>query len=186
MESLGASVLMTLHHLGVGSVQVVEGKPFSFDLPGTTANAVAAITTVLSIVAVLLPLAAWWRGRDPGLEPLLLAVAATVTGLVAFGRVLSPQYLVWLVPLTALTAPRRAAPAWALLALALGLTQVWFPHYFFEIRDVGGITWVVLARNLALVGVYVALLVPLIRDAGGAAALARLPRRAGRPAASTA
>ena len=47
MESLGASVLMTLHHLGVGSVQVVEGKPFSFDLPGTTANAVAAITTVL-------------------------------------------------------------------------------------------------------------------------------------------
>lgn len=180
MESLGASVLMALHHLGALEVHVVVGKPFSFDVPGSAADAIAALTTVLSVVAVLLPLAAWWRARQPGDEPLerlLLAVAATVTGLVAFGRVLSPQYLVWLVPLTAMTAPRRAAPAWALLALSLGLTQVWFPHHFFEIRSVGGITWVVLARNLALVGVYAALLAPLVRDAGGVGAVLRPPRR---------
>lgn len=186
MESLGASILMALDHLGATTVRVVVGTPFSFDVPGGAADAIAALTTLLSVVAVLVPLAAWLRARDPGEEPverLLLAVAATVTGLVAFGRVLSPQYLVWLVPLTALTAPRRAWPAWGLLALSLGLTQVWFPHHFFEIRSVGGITWVVLVRNVALVGVYVALLAPLVRDAGGPGGL--LPRARRRSSAAT-
>lgn len=95
------------------------------------------MTTVVSIVAVLVALLAFARGTAAP-ERLLLAVAATVTGLVAFGRVLSPQYLVWLVPLVAMTAPRRAAPAWGLLALALGLTQVWFPGRFFEVVHLGG------------------------------------------------
>ena len=184
VESLGASLLVTLHHLGVGAAHVVVGTPYSLDLSGGAANGVAAVTTALSIVAVLVALLAFARGAA-SLERLLLAVAATVTGLVAFGRVLSPQYLVWLVPLTALAAPRRAAPAWGLLAVALGLTQVWFPGRFFEVVHLGGAGWVVLVRNLVLAGVYVALLAPLVRDAGGVAALLRLPGRSPASRATT-
>lgn len=185
VESLGASFLVTLHHLGALTAHVVVGKPYSLDLAGRAADAIAAVTTALSVVAVLVALLAWARGmggggrRDPGdpRERLLLAVAATVTGLVAFGRVLSPQYLVWLVPLVAMTAPRRAVSAWALLAVALGLTQVWFPGRFFEVVHLGGAGWMVLARNVALAAVYAALLAPLVQDAGGVAATFRLPRR---------
>ena len=191
VESLGASLLVTLHHLGATTARVVVGTPYSLDLAGGAADAIAALTTVLSVAAVLLALLAWARatgaardGADPR-ERLLLAVAATVTGLVAFGRVLSPQYLVWLVPLVAMTAPRRAAPAWALLAVALGLTQVWFPGRFFEVVHLQGAGWVVLARNLVLAGVYFALLAPLVREAGGLAALVRLPRRRGTSRAAT-
>jgi hypothetical protein len=184
VESLGASLLVSLHHLGAGAAHVVVGTPYSLDLAGSAADAVAAVTTVVSIVAVLVALLAFARGAA-GLERLLPAVAATVTGLVAFGRVLSPQYLVWLVPLVAMTAPRRAAPAWGLLALALGLTQVWFPGRFFEVVHLGGAGWVVLVRNLVLAGVYAALLVPLVRDAGGFAALLRLPGRSPASRATT-
>ena len=173
VESLGASFLVTLHHLGVTGAHVVVGRPYSLDLAGRAADAVAAVTTVLSVVAVLAALALWARtGRaqeatatseQEARERLLLAVAATVTGLVAFGRVLSPQYLVWLVPLVAMTAPGRARLAWLALAVSLGLTQVWFPGRFFEVVHLQGAGWVVLARNLVLAGAYVALIVPLAR-----------------------
>ena len=173
VESLGASLLVTLHHLGAAGAHVVVGRPYSLDLAGGAADAIAAVTTVLSVIAVLAALTLWLRPRggrhglgSEAAEPderLLLAVAATVTGLVTFGRVLSPQYLVWLVPLLAMTAPGRARIAWLLLALSLGLTQVWFPSRFFEVVHLQGAGWVVLARNLVLAGVYVALIVPLAR-----------------------
>jgi hypothetical protein len=184
VESLAASLIVTLHHLGATTVEVVVGRPYSLDLAGGLPDAIAALTTVASVAAVLAALLAWWRG-DPTLERLLLAVATTVTGLVAFGRVLSPQYLVWLIPLVAMTAPRKAGAAWALLALSLGLTQVWFPSRFFEVVELQGAGWVVLARNLVLTGAYVALLVPLVRGAGGARAAFRLPGRQGPSRAAT-
>ena len=59
--------------------------------------------------------------------------AAAVVAFVAFGKVLSPQFLIWLVPLVP---ARRAAVAGsrasALLAVALVLTQLWFPYRYWD------------------------------------------------------
>ena len=61
----------------------------------------------------------------------MLASAAAVATMVALGKVFSPQYLIWLVPLVPLVRGRRGILACALLFCALGLTQTWFPaHYW--------------------------------------------------------
>ena len=43
---------------------------------------------------------------------------------------LSPQYLIWLVPLVALVRGRRGIAAVALLVAALVATQAWFPDHY--------------------------------------------------------
>ena len=53
--------------------------------------------------------------------------AAAVVAFVALGKVLSPQFLIWLAPLVPLVAGRRGLRASVLLVVALVLTQLWFP-----------------------------------------------------------
>ena len=73
---------------------------------------------------------------------------------------LSPQYLIWLLPLVPLVRGRRGLAATALLTLALILTQVWFPQRYFayalEFRNAG----VVLVRDLVLVALLAVLVWP--------------------------
>ena len=56
--------------------------------------------------------------------------------------------------------------AWAVLLLALGLTQVWarFPEPFLQITHLGAVIWAALARNLVVVGLYVLLVAGLRRS----------------------
>jgi hypothetical protein len=77
--------------------------------------------------------------------------AACVGAFVAFGKVLSPQFLVWLVPLVPLVRGRRGVLATALLATALVLTQVWFPRRYWDYVNHGELAGFVLARDLVLV-----------------------------------
>ena len=138
VESLGGSLL------GVaGGAVHVSTSPFSFDIAGSTATAVGVITSLVLLAAVAY---CWWRRR-----PTQIAVAAIAVAFVAFAKVLSPQYLLFLVPFVAPVAPL------ALLAV-LALTQVWarFPEPFLRtVEHLGPLMWVVLVRNLALVALYV-------------------------------
>ena len=103
IESLGASVLLAGHRLGVYTATVVHGATGAAtkDLAGQLPDALATITTLLQAAAVG---AAWWlfaRGaRDP--ERLVIASTAAVTGFLVFNRFISPQYVVWLIPLVLL------------------------------------------------------------------------------------
>ena len=76
---------------------------------------------------------------------------------VAFGKVLSPQFLIWLVPLVPLVRGRRGLAATALLLAALVLTQVWFPYRYWDlalrVRPLA--SWLVLVRDLVLVALLV-------------------------------
>ena len=83
--------------------------------------------------------------------------AASVAIFVACGKVLSPQYLIWLVPLVALLEGRRLAVACGLLATALGLTLVFFPQRYFDYVEQRQLAWVVVLRDLTLVALAAAL-----------------------------
>jgi hypothetical protein len=110
-----------------------------------------------------LVVAAWLfaRGQRDG-ERLVTVAAATLAGFLAFARFISPQYLVWLLPLVVLVAPPAGVAAAAVLGAALILGQLWFFHYreLFRLEDVA---WLVLARDLCLVALYGILVVALLR-----------------------
>jgi hypothetical protein len=84
-----------------------------------------------------------------------------VCAFVALGKVLSPQYLLWLVPLVALVRGSRGLAAAALLAVSMLLTQYWFaaPRYAAYGRDFS-YAELVLLRDLLLVALLGALALP--------------------------
>ncbi|HZR91492.1 MAG TPA: glycosyltransferase 87 family protein [Gaiellaceae bacterium] len=173
IETLGAGILLALHQaLGL---HVVERTSYgSQNLAGSLPDALTAAQAVLQALALL---AVWvWFARGPASrERLFRACAAAVCAFMVFNKVLSPQFLVWLVPLVALVRGRRGLAAGALLAAALVLTQLWFPHRYWALAlrfDPLG-SWLVLARNLVLLGLLGALALP--QRTGLAARAARLP-----------
>jgi hypothetical protein len=86
----------------------------------------------------------------------VLAVAAAVVAFIAFGKVLSPQYLVWLIPLVPLVELGVGLVASALLVVALVMTQLEF-YDSDHVAQLGTVSWLVLARNLVLVAMFVVL-----------------------------
>jgi len=162
VESLGGSILGAAHRLGAGYHVVVTHAPFSFNIAGGTAGTLATIGSLLVLAATG---AAWWllaRAGPVDRDRTLRAAAATAVGFVAFAKVLSPQYLLFLVPLVPLA---DSVAAWIGLLLALGLTQVWarFPEPYLRAVHLGEGIWAVLARNLVLVALYGLLLAGLRR-----------------------
>src|SRR5207248_10236479 len=85
---------------------------------------------------------------------LVTAFAAVVTALTVFGKVLSPQYLTWLVPLVPLAAGRKGLCAAGAFLVALALTQ---PEYIVDkygLRAQNWTVWALFARNAALVAAF--------------------------------
>ena len=87
-------------------------------------------------------------------------LAAALVAFVSLGKVLSPQFLIWLIPVVPLIAGRRGLTASALLAAALVLTQLWFPYRYWELALHFGTleSWLVLVRDLVLVALLAMLL----------------------------
>jgi hypothetical protein len=149
-ESLGASILLVGDRLGLYDATVVERTPaISRDISGGLPHGLAVASAGLSILAALAPgLVLLRRTVAPG-----LLFATSVAGFLAFTKVLSPQYLVWLVPLAGFGGLGVAA----LLVAALALAQSWYFHYR-DLWAVGPEVWTLLARNGVLVVLYVLLL----------------------------
>jgi uncharacterized membrane protein len=163
LESLGASLLLGLDRLGLYKATVQSG--LAKELAGTTAGVVAVLSSALQLAAVLA--AIWWFWRGPrDATSMLTAAAAVVASFVAFGKVLSPQYVIWLIPLAPLVGRRVWLATMALTATAAGLTNVYFPWHYRGIREVTSWVWVLAARNLVLVALALVLLDRLRRDAG--------------------
>jgi hypothetical protein len=154
IESLGASILMAVHQVFDTSLGVVSGFG-SQNVGGSGVHAITAATTIVEIVAVVVAYWLFARG-EPSVERLVVACAAVTASLIVFGKVFSPQFLIWLIPLVPLV---RRIPAWAIFALALVLTQAYFPRRYWHYTEAyGAPTVVVLCRNLALVALVAYLL----------------------------
>jgi hypothetical protein len=160
IESLGAAVLIALHHAAGMPLGWASGHG-SQNLTGAVAGVASAVSTVAGAVALLAVWIVFARG-DTGDERFVRYGAAAVVAFVAFGKVLSPQFLIWLLPVVVLVAGRRGAVASGLLLVACALTRLWFPgHYWelvkqFEPRS----SWLVLLRDVALVAVFALLVRP--------------------------
>jgi Glycosyltransferase family 87 len=182
VESLGAAVLMAAQHLGMPPLTTI-GSHGAQALSGRGAGLAADLSTVLEIGTVIAIWIVFARRRNPDAEAVLLAAAAAVAALVAFDRVLSPQYLIWIVPFIPLVRGWRGFHASALLFLALGLTQTWFPQHYWPLATdhEAPWSWYLLARDLALVALAGVLLLELSRARDSEAGRERWPaaRQAG-------
>ena len=107
IESLGASLLVAAHHAwGFGIAQ--ETSHGSQNLVGHAPRVLAAALTVLQACAVIGVWIAFAYTR-PTREGLVRASAAALAVLIALGKVLSPQFLIWLVPVVPLVRGRRVS-----------------------------------------------------------------------------
>ena len=127
---------------------------------------VEVIFTVI-LIAVLLAL---WVGfaRGPAESARLVRYAAAcVVAFVILGKVLSPQFMIWLVPLVALVRGRRGIAAMSLVGVAAVATQFWFPDRYYDYVDNGYLAWLVLTRDMLLVGLLSVLAFPALRLTNG-------------------
>ena len=163
-ESPGSAVLLAAHH-AVGAGLEMKSSHGSQNLTGPAAVVLAALLSGAQLAALAWTWIAFARG-PAGRERLLLASAAAACAFVALGKVLSPQFLIWLVPLVPLVRGRRGLLASALLALALVLTQAWFPFRYWDLAlEFDAVaSWLVVARDLVLVAL-LAVLVTGLRPA---------------------
>jgi hypothetical protein len=160
LESLGSAVLLAAHHVG-GLALTVRSSSGSQNLAGSLPDALAAGQTVLQIVVVAALWIAFARGPAHP-ERLVRYAAATLAAFVTFGKVLSPQFLIWLIPVVPLVRGRRGLTATALLAVALVLTQLWFPFRYWNLplQFAARESWLVFARDLVLVALTAVLASP--------------------------
>src|SRR5205085_7395133 len=160
IESLGSAFLLAAHHVfGVGLTMVTSHG--SQNLSGGAATALGAVATVVQIAALVVVWALFALG-PPSRAALVRSSAAALAAFVAFGKVLSPQFLIWLIPVVPLVRGPRGLSASAVLACALVLTQLWFPFHYWSLANdfAPEQSWLVLAPDLALVVLAAVLVLP--------------------------
>jgi uncharacterized membrane protein len=175
IESLGAGLLLAAHQaFGLG-IEMRSGSG-SQNLVGTLPDALAIVQSVLQAAALLY---VWIRFARGPMEPERLAryAAAAVVAFVALGKVLSPQFMIWLVPLVALV---RGRARW-LLGAALVVTQLWFPFRYWQLaKEFDPLaSWLVPLRDLLLVALLVVLVRPALRRRARLRAPMAEPQRLG-------
>jgi hypothetical protein len=165
IESLGAAILLAFHHLfGTGATMVSSHG--SQNLGGAAAVALAVVQSLIQAAAII-GTWVWFARGEPGYERFVRAAALAVVAYIALGKVLSPQYLIWLVPLVPLVWGRRGLWATGLLGLACVLTQTWFPYRYwvFALHFDETASWTVLVRDMVLVALLAVLAWPRRRPA---------------------
>jgi hypothetical protein len=159
IESLGSGILLAAHQVGGFHLTMVTSHG-SQNLGGSLPDALGTAESVLLPLALL---GIWTAAALGPAQPerLVRYSAAAVTAFVAFDKVLSPQFMVWLLPLVPLVRGRRGLVASGLLGLALLLTQLWFPIRYWDLalHFAAFPSWLVLARDLVLLALLAVLLV---------------------------
>jgi len=157
VESLAGGVLLVLDRLGLHSVALRDEAPGSRDAVGSLPAALAVVSSLVLVAAVLYVAWLYLRGR----RNRLVAAAAAVTAFVAFNKVLSPQYTAWLVPLV----PAAGLAASVVLVAVLALTHLEWDRFATghgSVEHWGQVlSWWILVRDLVLVALFVLLVLRL-------------------------
>lgn len=157
-ESIGGAALLALHGLfglDLDTVRSYGSKNFA----GGPARTLAMLSVLLQILVL-----AWiWllALRRRGDDAFVAAAAAAVVAFAVLGKFLSPQFVIWLVPLVALVRGRRGVLAVAVVALAMLLTQAYFPRRYLALDELAAApSWLVVARDVTLLMLLALLLAP--------------------------
>jgi len=173
-ESLYASFIWFAKQLGVAPAQWCWVKAW-YEVQGPVADLVLPWSRLMFAGTVIFSMgwvtwvAACSTGASLGRLARLLLIP--LLAFVAFNQVLSPQYLIWILPLAALTLLEgRVSPA-ILLTLATMPTQIIFPSFHDDYaRGLNPLeTLVLVLRNVALVSAWLLLVretLPGVRQAG--------------------
>jgi hypothetical protein len=161
IESVPATVFLILRHLGWDGA--VAQRYGSTELVGPGVQAVADVAPLLTLAAFgWLLLWRLRRGREADWGPAVVFDAALTATLLAVvtSRVLSPQYLVWVLALGSLCLARpdsgQRRVAWSLLVCA-AVTQVGFPALWLDLSGAQlRADLVLVSRNVLLIGVTLA------------------------------
>jgi hypothetical protein len=178
IESTPATVLYVLGRSSVTGDPVRPDVYKSNGLAGGGAHTVEVLFQLLQVLALLAAFALAARGgRD--VRQLVLCSMLAVVAFVALGKVLSPQYLVWLMPFAALAwAWGARGPALLTLAAAV-VTQLEFPSRYFHLLTGDGTTFAIVGlRNALLVAAGISLAAAAARSPspGSVPPAPRLPR----------
>jgi hypothetical protein len=161
LESSGAAYLLGLHALADIPI-TVETSYGSQGLDGRGPAIIAGLSTLALVL--LLAAIAWtlWlglhRARHPGDARLLVAAcAATTVALLVCGKVLSPQFLVWLLPVCFLVGGRYGPLSAGLAAAAMLLTFSYFPHRYWDLVALQDLPiWLLVLRDATLIALLAA------------------------------
>ncbi len=173
VESSAAVVVRALDAAGLGVATANDGfRSDGLDHPAGDLVTAAFAALLAGAVALLATGAA--RAADE--RALVLASLAATVAFACLGKVLSPQFLIWVIPLLALALAWRMPSLAAMAAAAVVLTLIEFPGLYRDVVDREPFALALVAvRDLALVAV-VALAIRRLEPAPGSAR-SKLPSR---------
>lgn len=183
VESAPAAVLLGLDALGAGRERGVKSYGSDGVLHPASGAVEALFAAALVGVLALLALGAAAPRAPPASErALVLASLAAVAAFAAFGKVFSPQFLTWLIPLAALALSWRMRPLALLLAGSAPATLMWFPRLYGRVvAHDAAVMALVAARDLAVIAAVGLAVRSLLRTRREPARGSGSPRQASRP-----
>jgi uncharacterized membrane protein len=154
IETIYSSILMVGQKLGW--ITAHSGFGFgSWNIEGTATGTIADLSTLLLVV--LLAFTYWQiyvRSKQQKIDIMRLGSCSFLVVLIVLitSKILSPQYLVWLIPLLPLVMGRWRLVVWTMFVVVGALTYVIFPHLYLQLVDFDSTAVTVLAlRNLLLI-----------------------------------
>ncbi len=143
VETLGASPFEVAHVLGSSGITTVTGHG-GFEIHATGTTAARWVSVALGAVGYLWLAIAGWRSRVTNLQ----LVTALLAVMVVFAPVLSPQFLLWILPVSACAYGLGRENV--ILLAAIVLTQIVLQNYDGVDSLSGAFVWPLAARNLVL------------------------------------
>ena len=135
VESVAATPVMLARLADPSRWQVGYARSKSYEVVGPAVQALLSVSTLLSVLLLAGVAVLSWRALRRGSvltpEGLVWLALAAVTGFMVVSKVLSPQYLLWLLPMVCvglLLAPGPALRRWATgLLVVAALTHLVYP-----------------------------------------------------------
>jgi hypothetical protein len=155
VESLGASLFGIAHLLGA-EVSTETGHG-GFEIQAGGADVARWISVAIGALGYLALVRAGWRSKVGNLE----LVTALIAVVVVFGPVLSPQFLLWILPVSA--AAYGLGRENLVLLLAILLTQIVLMNYDGVDALRADFVWAVVLRNTALLVYLWLVCAPILR-----------------------
>jgi len=151
-ESIWGAGVMVARWVASYPVAIV-GSHRAWDAQAGVSELLKTLSSVAAAAVVLVGIVLAIRTRVGDVRRASILVFAVMSLLVGFGKVYSPQYIVWLIALGAVAmsvAPRKTAPAVVTLAVVTVLAHLLFPYWFWDLLfyDKGGALAALAVRNL--------------------------------------